>query len=62
MNIRVERRPGTRDEALNLAREQYAYCNDIVDQGVGTLSTLAAELTAHDWWYFWWDLTLDRRA
>ena len=55
MNIRVTRKPQTREEALSLAREHYEYCNDIVDQGVGSLSNLAAALMAHDWWYFWWD-------
>jgi uncharacterized protein DUF4253 len=55
MNLRVARRPATREAALELAREQYLYCNDIVDQGTGTLSRLAACLTADDWWYFWWD-------
>jgi hypothetical protein len=38
-----------------LAREQYLYCGDIVDQGTGTLSRLATALMADDWWYFWWD-------
>ena len=55
INIRVADKPETREEAMALAREQYGYCNDIVDQGVGTLSELAASLKAHDWWYFWWD-------
>jgi hypothetical protein len=55
MNIRVRRKPGTRAEALDLAREQYSYCSDIVEQGVGTLSALAAALMENDWWYFWWD-------
>jgi len=55
MNLRVKRRPQTRAEALELAREQYVYCEDIIDQGVGTLSQLAAALMANDWWYFWWD-------
>jgi Domain of unknown function (DUF4253) len=55
MNLKVAHRPASRAEALDLAREQYAYCNDIVDQGVGTLSRLAACLAAHDWWFFWWD-------
>jgi hypothetical protein len=55
MNIRVKRRPETRDAALDLAREQYVYCSDIVDQGVETLSALAAVLMQSDWWYFWWD-------
>jgi hypothetical protein len=55
MDLRVARRPQTRSEALDLAREHYIYCNDIVDQGLGTLSKLAACLMANDWWEFWWD-------
>lgn len=55
MNVRVKRRPATRDEAIALAREQYAYCADIVDQGVDSIAALAASLMASDWWYFWWD-------
>src|SRR5262245_6384758 len=55
MDLRVTRRPQTREAALELAREQYAYCNDIVDQGTGTLSALAASLKADPWWFFWWD-------
>jgi hypothetical protein len=55
LNLRVRRRPATRAEALELAREQYLYCNDIIDQGAGTLSELAASLMASDWWFFWWD-------
>jgi hypothetical protein len=55
MNLRVTRRPATREEAMALAREHYLYCNDIVDQGVGSLSALAAALMAGDWWFFWWD-------
>jgi hypothetical protein len=55
MNLRVRQKPKTQLEALELAREHYAYCPDIVDQGVGSLSALAAALMAHEWWYFWWD-------
>jgi Domain of unknown function (DUF4253) len=55
MNLRVARKPATRDEALELARVQHAYCNDIVDQGTYDLRALATELMAHNWWYFWWD-------
>jgi hypothetical protein len=55
MNLRVTRRPDLRQEALDLAREQYAYCSDIIDQGAQSLSNLAASLMASDWWYFWWD-------
>lgn len=55
LSIRVARKPVARSEAIELARVQYAYCNDIVDQGTESLSSLAAELMAHDWWFFWWD-------
>jgi hypothetical protein len=55
MNLRVAHRPASREEALDLAREQYLYCTDIVDQGVETLSALAATLMGNDWWFFWWD-------
>jgi hypothetical protein len=55
VNIRVTKRPKTREEALALARDQYVYCSDIIDQGVQTYSALAAALMASDWWFFWWD-------
>ena len=55
INLRVATRPKTREEALALARDQYIYCTDIIDQGVQTYSALAADLMANDWWYFWWD-------
>ena len=55
LNLRVSRKPATREEALELARVQHIYCNDIIDQGVGSYRALATELMAHDWWYFWWD-------
>jgi hypothetical protein len=55
LNLLARRPPATREEALALAREQYAYCPDNIDQGVGTYSALAADLMANDWWYFWWD-------
>lgn len=55
LNLRVQRGPSTREAAIDLAREQYVYCSDIVDQGDGKLSTLAATLLGAPWWYFWWD-------
>jgi hypothetical protein len=55
MDLRVTRRPDSREQALELAREHYVYCNDIIDQGEGTLSRLAACLVAYNWWNFWWD-------
>lgn len=55
LNLRAAKRPRTREEAIALAREQYAYCTDIVEQGTETISVLAAGLMASDWWFFWWD-------
>jgi len=55
LNVRVARKPATRDEAIDLARLQHVYCSDIVDQGTETISVLAAGLMAHPWWFFWWD-------
>ncbi len=45
----------TRDVAMRRAREQYLYCNDIVDQGTDTLEALASSLMGSAYWYFWWD-------
>lgn len=55
INLRVAGKPRTREEALALARDQYVYCADIIDQGFQSYSALAADLMANDWWYFWWD-------
>jgi hypothetical protein len=55
IDLRVARRPQTQAEAVDLAREHYIYCNDIVDQDLGTLRNLAACLMANGWWGFWWD-------
>lgn len=55
IELRTVRRPSTRDEALLLAREQFYYCTDIVDQGVGSIATLAKVLMEDDFWFFWWD-------
>ena len=48
-------KPVTRKQQVALAMEQYAYCYDIVDQGVGTIGRLADGLTQSTTWYFWWD-------
>lgn len=55
INLRVSKKPASRDEALALAHDQHIYCSDIIDQGVQTYRALAADLMANDWWYFWWD-------
>ncbi len=51
----VARPPTTKEAALALAREQYAYCSDIVDQGTETIPNLAQGLLNSNHWYFWWD-------
>lgn len=52
LNLRAARRPADRAVALALGLEHYSYCPDVIDQGVGSLSALAAMLMANDWWYF----------
>jgi hypothetical protein len=47
--------PTEKAAALNLAREQHAYCYDIVEQGVGTTAKLGSSLLEARYWYFWWD-------
>jgi len=55
INLRIARPVSGKDEALAVAREQYLYCPDIVEQGTNTLSVLAAGIQNGRWWYFWWD-------
>lgn len=43
------------DTAFDIAKEQYGFCNDIVDQGTGTIKSLAETLVGSNVWYFWWD-------
>lgn len=42
-------------DAMYLALEQFAFCNDIVFQGVDTIGRLAGMLMQSSAWYFWWD-------
>ena len=51
----IERPIMQKDEAIEMAKLQYAYCPDIVDQGTGTIDELAAVLIGATVWYFWWD-------
>jgi hypothetical protein len=55
MELEAARKPSTKDEALKVAQEQYWFCCDIVEQGVGTIENLAGGLLASNVWYFWWD-------
>ena len=55
MECFVEHPPQTQAAALELAREQFLFCTDIVYQGVESLTLLAACLKDGSTWYFWWD-------
>ena len=51
----VSRPPLTAVACAELAREQYIYCRDIVDQGMETYTALAESLMGATTWSFWWD-------
>ena len=51
----INKPPLTKEDAIALAKEQYLYCSDIVDQGTQTLSALAGNLLNGSAWFFWWD-------
>jgi hypothetical protein len=55
LELSVTRPPTSDQAALALAREQFSYSPDIVQQGVGDIETLAATLKDGHAWYFWWD-------
>src|SRR5262245_28482135 len=55
IEFQVQRPPTDLDSSEQLAIEQYLYCGDIVDQGVGSIRNLAATLLEGKVWYFWWD-------
>ena len=49
--------PVPQESALQLAKEQYAFCADIIEQGAPgmTVTHLAHDLKQSNIWYFWWD-------
>jgi hypothetical protein len=55
MELVVARPPTERKALLRLAREQYHYCPDLVEQEMDTLDALAARLEKSTVWWFWWD-------
>lgn len=55
LELLVTRPPREPAEALAAAWEQYAYCSDSVDQGVGSVTALAETQTGSHSWHFWWD-------
>jgi hypothetical protein len=55
VELEIARTPRDRKQAVEVAWEQYWYCNDIVDQGVESIHRLAANLMVSRYWFFWWD-------
>jgi Domain of unknown function (DUF4253) len=51
----VSRPPVTREAALELAQEQFLFCGDLIHQGMGNVTNLAAILLEGQYWHFWWD-------
>jgi len=47
--------PVTDIEVESLAKEQFAFCSDIVSQGSETILGLASGLRNSTTWFFWWD-------
>ena len=43
------------DDFAAFAREVYAFCPDIVDQGTGSMEELAQEIERPNSVYLWWD-------
>jgi Domain of unknown function (DUF4253) len=50
IDVRVSRKPASREEALVLAREHLKFCAT-----EATLAESAAELMVTNWWHFYWD-------
>lgn len=48
----IQREP---DDWMQLAREVYKVCPDVVEQGTGTIQVLADEMKKTKHLYFWWD-------
>jgi hypothetical protein len=55
IELEVQRPPSTREQAIQLAEQQFIYCPDIVYQGTQTIAALASTLLNGRVWFFWWD-------
>lgn len=52
IEITLNRMP---NDVATFAEEMYTFCPDIVDQGIGSVETLAHAIEASGYVYFWWD-------
>lgn len=55
LEFAVGRPPATHETAEELAMNQFAYCEDIVRQGTGSIRALAACLLNAPYWFFRWE-------
>ena len=56
LELSVRNPPTTFTAAVELARQQYAYASDIIDQGEHeSVGALARALVDSEHWHFWWD-------
>lgn len=55
IELEVANPPKTKEQALQLAEEQFIYCPDIVYQGTQSIAALASSLLNSKVWFFWWD-------
>jgi hypothetical protein len=55
IELEIQHPPTTREQALQLAEQQFIYCPDIVYQGTETIAALASTLINGSVWFFWWD-------
>lgn len=51
----VENPIDNEEDAKDLAWDQFAFCSDIVFQGIGQINKLAGTLVNSNIWFFWWD-------
>lgn len=54
IEVEVTRLPGA-DLAVPVGYEHYGFCPDNIDQGAGTLSAYARQISDTRTWDFWWD-------
>ncbi|CPW45517.1 Uncharacterised protein [Mycobacteroides abscessus] len=54
IEVEVTRPPGA-DLAVPVGYEHYGFCPDNIDQGAGTLSAYARQISDTRTWDFWWD-------
>lgn len=55
IELEIQRPPTTKEQAIQLAEQQFIYCPDIVYQGTQTIAALASTLLNGRVWFFWWD-------